>query len=77
MPPSFWSLSGGIVVPTRPFGQREEHGRYLCERCGDAMTDWFISAAQSPTGADMACCRACTPDGVLLVRGEQDGSASA
>jgi hypothetical protein len=34
-------------------------GRYLCERCEDAMTDEVIPAAESPTGEDIVLCRRC------------------
>jgi len=34
-------------------------GRYLCERCEDAMTDEILPAAESPTGEPLALCTRC------------------
>jgi hypothetical protein len=34
-------------------------GAFLCEGCQDAMTDQVLAADVSPTGREMACCRAC------------------
>jgi hypothetical protein len=34
-------------------------GQYLCESCGDVMTDTVVAASASPTGEEMALCALC------------------
>jgi hypothetical protein len=34
-------------------------GQYLCEGCGDVMTDTVVAASASPTGEKMALCALC------------------
>jgi hypothetical protein len=37
----------------------ESTGRYLCERCFDAMTNTILPASQSETGDEIAVCAGC------------------
>lgn len=38
-------------------------GQYLCEQCGDAMTDTIVPAEESPSGDEIALCALCLRTG--------------
>lgn len=41
------------------------HGRWLCDICGDAMTNDIVTPAESPTGEEIAVCSGCRGAGRL------------
>lgn len=40
-------------------GGTEGQGRFLCEQCYDAFTDYVLCASKSDSGLEEACCDAC------------------